>query len=131
MNVILSEILTTEYTISTPFSALLGRVPVQVYAVLDRTAVCQIIGEDDRRVIRHDLITVDSDRLRLRPTPLLDQLKKSRDRGRVNSIKSHEKNGKNGYHIGESESVPEEAWSEYEEMEVVAGIATEDRSSES
>lgn len=130
MNVILSEILTTEYTISTPFSALLGRVPVQVYAVLDRTAVCQIIGEDDRRVIRHDLITVNPDKLRMRPSPLLDQLRKSRDRGRVNSIKSHEKNGGSSY-SGESEPISEETWSEYEAMEVVAINATSDSSSES
>lgn len=120
MNIILSEILTTEYTISTPFNALLGRVPVQVYAVLDRTAVCQIIGEDDRRVIRHDLITVDPDKLRARPTPLLDQLRKSRERGRVNSIKSHEKNGKNGSSYDNGEPIEILEWPEYEAMETLA-----------
>lgn len=124
MNVMLSELLTTEYTLSTPFHALLGRVPVQVFAVLERTAVLQIIGEDDRRVVRHDFITVDPDRLRARPTPLVDQLHRSRERGRRNSIKTHEKNGHKDY--VEEYDLNESDWPEYDPLEKLAHQAEED-----
>jgi len=93
MKIILSELLTTEYVISTPFTAYLGRVPIQVYAVLDNTVVYQIIGSDDRKVTRHDFVTVDPETLWARPTPLLDQLHKSRIKGRMNSHGQNEENG--------------------------------------
>jgi hypothetical protein len=121
MLIILSEILTTEYALSIPFNALLGRVPVVVYAVLDRTVVLQIIGEDDRRVVRHDLITVDPDKLRARPSPLVDQLFRSREQGRENS---HKNKSDGELLTPENEYLEIEGdWSEYDQMEVMEGNA--------
>lgn len=131
MNIILSEILTTEYVISTPFNALLGRVPVVIYAVLDNTVVLQIIGEDNRRVVRHDLINVDPEKLRARPSPLLDQLHKSREKGRLNSRKSHDKNGTEEYITIENEIVHQNGWAKYDPVEILAKTAESNSSQES
>lgn len=122
MRIILSEVLSTEYAISTPFLALLGMVPVTVYSILDKTVVLQIIGEDDRRVVRHDLVTIDPDRLVARPSPLVDQLHKSRRQGRLNSQKTHDRNGT--IEILEDQT----DWSEYDPMEELAIISTQDSS---
>ena len=131
MHIILSEILTTEYVISTPFNALLGRVPVVVYAVLDNTVVLQIIGEDLRKVVRHDLISVDPDKLRARPSPMLDALHKSREKGRLNSRKQHEKNGIEAQDsIEPYEIIHQNGWAKYDPLEVLAKSAKSDSSQE-
>ena len=137
MHIILSEILTTEYVISTPFNALLGRVPVVVYAVLDNTVVLQIIGEDLRKVVRHDLINVDPDKLRARPSPILDALHKSREKGRLNSRKTHDKGieteeDTSSDYFTESIAISENknGWAKYDPVEVLAKNAKSDSSQE-
>ena len=134
MQIILSEILTTEYIISTPFNALLGRVPVVIYAILDNTVVLQIIGEDNRRVVRHDFINVDPEKLFARPSPLLDALHKSREKGRRNSHKSHEEiETQNSDYTRESESLSEDItdWPKFNPVAALAKFTKSDNTQES
>lgn len=131
MRVILSELLTTEYAISTPFDAYLGRTPVRIYAVLDRTAIIQIPGEDQRRVARHDFITVDPDKLRARPSPLIDRLHKSRERGRENSHKHGQNGTEEPVTTTEIEEFHQANGSTYNPLESLAKITTDESGSES
>jgi hypothetical protein len=86
---LLSEFIDPKMQISTPFRASLGTLPIVVYAILERTAVYQVIGEDKRRVARHDLIFVEERRIRKRPGDQLALLlKEARDRGRNNRLVS-------------------------------------------
>jgi hypothetical protein len=90
MHTLLTEFIEPKMRISTPFLAYLGQVPVQVFAILERTAIIQIIGEDQRRVVRHDLIFVEEGqgekwKIRKRPADVIElALKEARDRGRMN-----------------------------------------------
>lgn len=82
---LLSEFIEEKMEISTPFLATLGIVPIVIYAILERTAVYQVVGEDKRKVARHDLIFVEEKRIRKRPADAIAlQLKEARDRGRNN-----------------------------------------------
>lgn len=91
VHTMLSEFLNPKWEISTPFRAQLGRVPIVVYAVLERTAVYQIVGEDHRRLARHDFIFVEEKWIRKRPVDeaLLKQ-RQSRERGRLNRLLAKE-----------------------------------------
>jgi hypothetical protein len=91
VHTMLSEFLNPKWEISTPFPALLGRIPITVYAVLERTAVYQVIGEDHRKLVRHDFIFVDERKLRMRPIDegILKQ-RESRERGRLNRLLAKE-----------------------------------------
>lgn len=85
IHTLLSEFIDPKMEISIPFLAYLGRIPIVVYAVLEKTAVYQVVGEDNRRVARHDLIFVEERRIRKRPADQLAlALKEARERGRAN-----------------------------------------------
>lgn len=86
IHTLLAELVNSEEEISTPFLAYFGQLPCQVFYVNERTACIQVIGQDQRRIVRLDLLYVKTpEKLRRRPADEVKRMmKEARDRGREN-----------------------------------------------
>jgi hypothetical protein len=86
IHTLLAELVDSQWEISTPFLAYLGELPVQVFYVNERTACIQIIGQDQRKIVRLDLLFIkDPTKLRRRAADEVKlMMKEARDRGREN-----------------------------------------------
>ena len=83
---LLAELVDPRNEISTPFLAYLGELPCQVFFINERTACIQIIGQEQRKIVRLDFLFVKHpEKLRRRPADEVKlMMKEARDRGREN-----------------------------------------------
>jgi hypothetical protein len=95
VHTLLAELVDPEWEISTPFLAYLGQLPCQVFFVNEKTACIQIIGQDQRRIVRLDLLFIkDPSKLRRRPADEVKLMMKEaryrgRESGRLNRLENY------------------------------------------